>query len=341
VKLLKKELAMARIVRFHETGEPDVLKIEDLPSREPGEGEVRIRVHAIGLNRAESMFRRGQYLETPEFPAMLGYEAAGVVDAVGPGVKGLEVGQAVSTIPAFSMNQYGMYGEVVIAPVHAVVAHPTTLSFAEAAASWMQYMTAWGALVDVAGVRAGDVVLVPAATSSVGLAAIQICKAEGARPIALTRGNSKRAALEKAVPGIEIIVTEEQDLVAEVMRLTDGKGARIIFDPVAGPTTEKLVEAISLGGILIPYGALSPEPTPYPLFEALRKGLTMRAFTLFEVGRDPAKLEAGKRYVLDGLASGKLKPVIARSFPFAEIVEAHRFLESNAQVGKIVVQVGD
>src|SRR6201999_1367971 len=105
----------------------------------------------------ESMFRRGQYLETPEFPAVLGYEAAGVVDAVGPGVKGLEVGQAVSTIPAFSMNQYGMYGELVIAPVHAVAAHPTTLSFAEAAASWMQYMTGWGALVDVAGVRAGDV----------------------------------------------------------------------------------------------------------------------------------------------------------------------------------------
>jgi NADPH:quinone reductase len=331
---------MPRIVRFHQTGEPEVMRIEDLPSREPGQGEVRIRVRAIGLNRAEAMFRRGQYLEEPVLPAGLGYEAAGLVDAIGPGVTGFSPGQPVSTVPAFSMNQYGMYGEEVIAPVHAVVAHPETLSFAEAASSWMQYMTAWGALVDLAGVRAGDTVLVTAATSSVGLAAIQICKAAGARPIALTRSSAKRDALARAAPDTDIVFTEEQDLVAEVGRLTGGKGARIGFDPVGGPMVEKLAAALSAGGILFQYGALSPEPTPFPLFEALRKGLTMRAYTLFEVSRDPARLEAGKRFVLDGLASGRLRPVIARRFPFTEIVESHRFMESNAQVGKIVVEVG-
>jgi Zn-dependent alcohol dehydrogenase len=177
---------MPRIVRFHETGAPEVMKIEEMPSREPKAGEIRIRVHAIGLNRAEAMFRAGQYLETPSLPSMLGYEAAGVVDAVGPGVTGFAPGQAVSTVPAFSMTQYGMYGDEVIAPVHAVVAHPASVGFPQAAASWMQYLTAWGALVGIAGLRSGDTVLVPAATSSVGLAAIQICKAAGARPIALT-----------------------------------------------------------------------------------------------------------------------------------------------------------
>ena len=329
---------MPRIVRFHETGAPEVMRIEELPSRDPGENEVRIRVRALGLNRAEAMFRNGMYLEEPRLPSGLGYEAAGLVDAVGPGVRGFQPGQAVSTVPAFSMNDYSMYGELVIAPVHAVVAHPPALGFDEAAAIWMQYLTAWGALVGIAALGRGDVVLVPAATSSVGLAAIQLCKAAGARPIALTRTRAKAAALAAAVPDTEMVFTEEQDLAAEVMRLTGGQGARIAFDPVGGPTVARLAAAMAPGGILIEYGALSPEPTPFPLFAALGKGLTMRGYTLFEVASDPARLEAGKRAVLDHLAGG-LRPEIPRRFPLEQIVEAHRFLESNAQVGKIVVEV--
>jgi NADPH2:quinone reductase len=270
---------------------------------------------------------------------MLGYEAAGVVDAVGPGVTGFAPGQAVSTVPAFSMTQYGMYGDEVIAPVHAVVAHPASVGFPQAAASWMQYLTAWGALVGIAGLRSGDTVLVPAATSSVGLAAIQICKAAGARPIALTRTRAKQAALAEAVPDTDIIFTGEQDIAAQVERITGGHGARIAFDPVGGPTVEKLAAALSHGGILFQYGALSMEPTPFPLFAAIGKSLTMRGYALFEFTQNPEKLAEGQRYVLERLASGALKPVIARIFPFDEIVQAHQFMESNAQVGKIVVQV--
>jgi NADPH:quinone reductase-like Zn-dependent oxidoreductase len=330
---------MPRIVRFHQTGGPDVLKIEEMPRREPGEGEVRIAVRAIGLNRAEAMFRSGAYLEAPILPASLGYEAAGVIEAVGPGVSGFAPGTPVSTIPAFSMNQYGMYGDEVIAPARAVVAHPPSLSFAEAAATWMQYMTAWGALIDIARIGAGDTVLIPAATSSVGLAAIQISKAAGAHPIALTRTREKAAALREAAPGTDIVFTEEQDIVAEVMRLTSGKGARVAFDPVGGPTVEKLAASLSNGGTLFLYGALSRDPTPFPLFSALAKGLTLRGYTLFEINADQARFDAGKRYILEKLAEGAFKPVIARRFPLTEIVQAHRFLESNAQIGKIVVEV--
>jgi NADPH2:quinone reductase len=330
---------MPRIVRFHETGGPEVLQIEEAPRREPGEGEVRIAVRAIGLNRAEAMFRSGAYLEAPLLPSSLGYEAAGVIEAVGPGVTGFAPGTAVSTIPAFSMTQYGMYGEEVIAPARAVVAHPASLSFAEAAATWMQYLTAWGALVDIAHLGSADSVLIPAATSSVGLAAIQICKAAGAHPIALTRNREKQAALRAAAPDTDIIFTEEQDIVAEAMRLTGNKGARIAFDPVGGPTVEKLAAALSSGGILFQYGALSRDPTPFPLFTALSKGLTLRGYTLFEINADQARFEAGKRYVLEKLATGALKPVIARRFPFSDIVAAHRYLESNAQVGKIIIEV--
>src|SRR5271168_4881603 len=108
-----RETVMARIVRFHRTGGPDVLTIEQVDVPPPGRGEVRIAVKALGLNRAESMFRMGQYLEDPKLPARLGYEAAGTVESIGPGVTGFKVGDAVSTVPAFSQNQYGMYGDLV------------------------------------------------------------------------------------------------------------------------------------------------------------------------------------------------------------------------------------
>jgi len=329
---------MARIVRFHQTGGPEVLKIEQVDVPPPGPGEVRIAVKALGLNRAESMFRSGHYLEQPRFPARLGYEAAGTVEALGEGVQGLKIGDAVSTIPAFSQNQYGVYGDTAIVPAFAVAKHPASLSWAEAAAVWMQYATAYGALIDIAGLKAGDTLLIPAASSSVGIAAIQIARMIGATPVALTRGSSKRKALLDN-GAAHVIATEEQDLVAEAKKLTGGKGARIVFDPVGGPTVAKLTVAMAERGILILYGALSTEPTPLPLMDVVGKSLTIRGYLLFEITGDPRRLKRAKKFIVDGLSAGKLKPVVAKTFPLEQIVEAHRYMESNQQVGKIVVTV--
>ena len=330
---------MARIVRFHETGGPEVLKIEEVEVPAPKKGEVRIAVKAMGLNRAESMFRSGQYLEVPKFPARIGYEVSGTVEAIGEGVEGLQVGDAVSTIPGFMMNDYGVHGEIALAPASAVAKHPSSLSWEEATAIWMQYATAYGALVDIAKLKKRDTVLIPAASSSVGLAAIQITNLIGAKPIALTRTSEKRQALLDA-GAAHVIATEEQDLVAEVMKLTRKKGARIVFDPVGGPTIAKLAAATKERGIIFQYGALSTEPTPLPLMEVLGKSLTVRGYLLFEITGDPRRLEKAKKFITDGLASGKLKPVIAKTFAGLDsIVEAHRYLESNAQIGKIVVTV--
>ncbi len=329
---------MARIVRFHQIGGPEVLKIEQVGVPPPGPGEVRIAVKALGLNRAESMFRSGTYLEQPRFPARLGYEAAGTVEALGKGVQGLKVGDAVSTIPAFSQNQYGVYGDTAIVPALAVAKHPASLSWAEAAAVWMQYATAYGALIDIAGLKAGDTLLIPAASSSVGIAAIQIARMVGAMPVALTRGSRKRKPLLDA-GAAHVIATEEQDLVAEAKKLTGGKGARVVFDPVGGPTLAKLTAAMAERGILFLYGALSTEPTPLPLMDVLGKSLTIRGYVLFEITGDPQRLERARKFIVDGLSAGKLKPVVAKTFPLDQIVEAHRYLESNQQVGKIVVTV--
>ena len=329
---------MSRIVRFHQTGGPEVLQIESIEVPAPKQGEVRIAVKALGLNRAEAMFRAGQYVEEPHLPARLGYEAAGTIEAIGEGVTGFQVGDAVSVIPAFSMNKYAMYGDLVLAPARAVVKHPTSLTWEEAAAVWMQYTTAYGALIDIAGVKTGDTVVIPAASSSVGLAAIQITNSVGATPVALSRTGSKRQALVDA-GAAHVIATEEEDLVAAVKKLTDGKGARVVFDPVGGPTLVKLAAATAERGIVFEYGALSPEPTPLPLFDVLGRSLTIRGYLLNEITTDAQRLEKAKAFIVDGLATGKLKPIIARVFPFEEIVEAHRYLESNQQIGKIVVTV--
>ena len=329
---------MARVVRFHEVGGPEVLKIEQVDVPPPGKGEVQIAVKALGLNRAESMFRRDEYVERPKLPARVGYEAAGTVAAIGEGVQGFKVGDAVSTIPAFSLNQYGVYGDLVNVPAHAVAHHPASLSWEQAASIWMQYMTAYGALIEIAGLKAGEAVVIPAASSSVGLASIQIANRVGATPIALTRGSSKRQVLLDA-GAAHVIATDEQDLVKEILGVTGGKGARVVFDSVGGPTVAKLVKAMTPLGILFLYGALSPEPTTVPVLEVIGKSVTIRGYILTEVTTDPARMERGKRFVNEGLADGSLKPIIARTFPFEHIVEAHRYLESNQQIGKIVVTV--
>ncbi|MFO7686105.1 MAG: zinc-dependent alcohol dehydrogenase family protein [Desulfobacterales bacterium] len=329
---------MPKIVRFYQTGNADVLKLENLPRVEPGEGEVRLKVEAIGLNRAEVMFRQGLYLETPVFPSKLGYEAAGIIDAVGPGVAGIKIGDRVSTIPSFSVGKYGVYGESAIVPAYSVADYPDTLSAVEGAAIWMQYMTAFGALVEYGRLKKEDAVLITAASSSVGLAAIQITKSVGAMAVATTRGEGKKKFLLEAGAD-HVIVSDKEDIAAKMKAITGGKGATIIFDPVAGPFLEKLAGAAAERAVIFQYGALSMAPTPFPLFEAIGKGLTVRGYTLFEIVADPEKLARGKNFTYDGLTSGALKPIIARTFPLEEIVQAHRFMESNQQMGKIVVTV--
>src|SRR3984957_8365304 len=325
-----------KIVRFHKTGNADVLQFDELPLPEPNNGEVRLNVKALGLNRAEVMFRNGQYLETPIVPAKNGYEASGIIEAVGPGVDPAWIGKIASTVPGlFSLNAHGAYGEVAIVPAAALAEYPSQLTYEEGTSIWMQYLTAYGGLIMLGHLKKGDFVLITAASSSVGVAAIEITKAEGATSIAVTRTAAKKAELLK-LGADHVIVSDEEDLVARVKEITSGKGARIVFDPIGGRILESLAAATAPKGIIFEYGALAPEPTPYPLFTALAKYLTIRAYTLFELTPDPVFPKA-KQYIFDHLASGAFTPVINKTFRFEDLIEAHRYMESNAQVGKIVV----
>lgn len=329
---------MSKIVRFDKTGDANVLKIVDEPRPEPAEGELRIKVQAIGLNRAEVLFRQGLYLEKPTFPSRIGYEASGTVDAIGPRVKGFKIGDKVSSIPSFPMSKYGVYGEFAVLPATAIARYPENLSPEEGASIWMQYLTAYGALMELGQMKAGDYVIITAASSSVGIAAIQICRDFGAVAIATTRGAEKKQALLDAGAD-HVIVTNEEDIVTRVKEISKGRGADLIFDAVAGPMLLQLAKAAAYGATIFEYGALSLEATPFPLMLSLEKALSVRGYTLFQLCKVPELLERAKMYIYEGLKVGTLKPVIDRVFSFQDIAESHRYMESNKQNGKIVVRL--
>ncbi|WP_229720860.1 zinc-dependent alcohol dehydrogenase family protein [Dyella nitratireducens] len=319
-------------------GDADVLQFDDVAVPEPQANEVQIEVRALGLNRAEIMYRTGRYVIEPVFPAQLGYEASGDVVAIGSAVSEFAVGDRVSVIPAFSFHEYGMYGEVVNAPVHAVVKNPDGVSYEEAAATWMKFTTAYGALVNMGGLAEGDAVLLGAASSSLGLAAIQIAHMVKAMPIALTNSAGKFDAL-RAAGAAHVFLGDDPDLVERIMEVTAGKGARIAFDPVGGANARRLIQALSFEGIFYLYGALDSRDVAVPVMDVLSRHLTLRGYELFEITKDSKKIEEAKAFITRGLASKALRPVIDRVFAFDEMVEAHRYMEAGNQIGKIVVRL--
>lgn len=331
----------SRVVRFNETGGPEVLRIVEEAPGVPGAGEVLLQVEAIGLNRAEAAFRAGQYFEQPASPARIGYEAAGTVLAVGAGVTSVGAGTAVSVLPGFTMSRYGVYGDWAVVPAAAVIARPAGMDAITGAAVWMACLTAYGAIVDLGGIQAGDAVVVTAASSGVGIAAIQICNMLGAVPIALTRDPNKAAALREH-GAAHVVVGTADTAVEAVARATGGRGARLVFDPIAGPSVLALADMLGPGGLLVLYGNLSGKATetPFPFMAAVGKGLAVRGYLVFELIQNPARRDAAIRFIAEGVANGRLKPVIARRFEFDGIVAAHRYLESNQQIGKIVVTTG-
>ncbi len=328
---------MAKTVIFRELGGPEKLKIEDRTTRAPEQGEAKLRVEAVGLNRAELMYLDGHYFEQPVFPSRIGYEVTGIVEAVGPGVDTSWIGKRVGTVPGYSMNRNGVLGEEAVVPVDHMVEQPEKLSPEEGAATWMQYLTAYPALVMHGRVTTDDFVLITAASSSVGLAAIQMAKAEGAKSIATTRRSDKREAL-LAEGADYVIATEEEDLPARVREITAGKLARIVFDPVGGPMVTKLADATAPGGTIFIYGDLSQQPVQVMPMQLIGKKIALRGNSLMETMAAGVSAVA-RQYVLDRIQDGRFRPKIAKAFTLDQTVEAYRYMASNQQIGKIVITV--
>ncbi|PZD73222.1 Quinone oxidoreductase 1 [Acaryochloris thomasi RCC1774] len=337
---------MARIVRIHEFGGPEVLKIDDQELPEPSKGEVRISVKAVGLNRADALWRLNQYIEVPKLPCKLGYDAAGTVEAVGSGVDNVAVGDRIFTIPAFSQGDYGVYGEAAIVPANAIWPWPERLSAEEAACVGVQYTTVYFALSTIGEVGEGDTVLLTAATGGVGFAGIEVAKQLGASVIATTRKRAKAAALSEAGAD-HVIVTDEEDLATRIEEITGGKGVKIVFDPIAGKSIPTLLNSLAVGGRYVLYGVLDQTDPVLPAMSVLAKNISLHGYSVFaytgypHMGM-PQQVEAvaeAREFLLPRLADGRLKPVVSETFKLDDVVAAHQSLESNKQTGKIVLQV--
>ncbi|MET9492144.1 zinc-dependent alcohol dehydrogenase family protein [Nocardia sp. NPDC006630] len=331
-------LLKARTVLFDEVGGPDVLRLTELDIGEPGAGQVRVRIDAIGLNRGEALLRAGSYYYDAVLPdSRLGNEAAGVIEAAGPGVIGFEIGDTVSIVAKPTdegMSAHGVYADRVLVGAHRLLHRPAHIDAITGAAVWTSAFTAYGALVEVGRVRAGDTVVVTAASSSVGMAALQIARHLGATPIAVTRTGEKADRLRSA--GAEhVIASADGDVAERIRALTDGKGARIIFDGIAGPGLPDLARAVAPDGIFLVYGSLDTRTTPLPMWWPIN----IYGYAVFHVYADSERACRAETFIANGLRNGALTPVIDRTFDLTEIVEAHRYLESNQQAGKIVVTV--
>jgi NADPH:quinone reductase-like Zn-dependent oxidoreductase len=249
------------------------------------------------------------------------------------------INKRMSTIPSFSLNQYGVFGEEVVVPIHALAEYPDHFSPIEGTSVWMQYLTAYGALIEFGQLKKGDYVIITAASSSAGLAAIEVVKAEGGIAIGTTRSRAKRDQL-LALGADHVIVTHEENLVERVKEITGGAGARLVFDPIAGPMLGQLAEAAAQGATIFEYGLLDASGAPYPLVQSMLKGLTIRGYWLVEIVSHPERFARARNYVSEKLKSKQFKPKVARTFPFEQLAQAYQYMESNAQVGKIVLTVG-
>ena len=330
---------MPRSIQFREFGGPEVLEIVEVDRPVPGDDEVLIAVKALGLNFTDALRRRDPSFSKPHLPASMGYEAAGIVEAVGRNVTHVTVGDPVNLIPAFDINQYASYGEMVLAPGRVVVRQPEGLSFEQGASIWVMFLTLYSAIFDDAGIASGEPVVITAASSSVGIAAIQLLNLLGAVPIALTRTSTKRQKL-LGVGARHVVAYQESDAVEEVMKITEGRGARVVFDSVGGDLLATLTKLTAPNGLIYLFGASGDHQAALPLIDYIKKMLTLKGWTpARELFLDEARLGQAVAFLSDALRSGKLVPAIDRVFDFDDIVEAHRYLESGRQFGKIVVKV--
>ena len=326
-----------KTVIFNEVGSSKVLQIEDREKPEPGQGEVRLKITAIGLNRGDCLFREGYYFFKPTFPSRFGYEGAGIVDAVGENVTSCKVGDRMAVVPSsFNASEQGCCAEYAVFPEPWLIPTPPSISNDIAGGIWMQYITAWGALVTEANIQERDCVVIPAASSSVGIAAIQITNMRKGVSIATTTSPDKVERL-KELGAAYVINMKEEDYVARVKEISKGIGAKVVFDPVAGPTMHDHVAASALYGTIFIYGLLDRRPMDIHAGAMMKKLLTIKGYTLYTLFQDQKVLRSIVSGITEGIEQGALKPTIAKQFKLEQIRDACDYMESNQQIGKIII----
>jgi putative PIG3 family NAD(P)H quinone oxidoreductase len=323
---------MRGVVARHPGG-AEVLELVELPDPEPGPGEVRLRVMASAVNRADILQREGRYPPPPGAGVVLGLEAAGIVDAVGPGVSGWAVGDRV-----MALLSGGGYAERVAVPAGQLMRIPPNLDWITAAAVPEAFLTAWQALGRQTPAGADDWVLVNAAASGVGTAALQIARELGALTIATTRTSDKAERLEAFADHVLVVGGGFADQVTE---LTDGHGADVVIDFVGAAYWAETVRSLATDGRIALIGLLGGARTEVDLGALLAKRATLVASTLRARGVTQKRelVASFAAWGLPRLADGRLRPVVHDFLPLVRVADAHREVESNSSIGKVVLSV--
>lgn len=340
-----------RAVLVSEHGGFDVLKLVELPAPEPGPGEVQVRVRASALNHLDTWVRRGVPGHRFPLPMIPGCDGAGVVSAVGAGVTHVKEGDEIVLAPGHSCGactpcaegrdnlcrEYGIFGETrngtnaetLVVPAVNAVPKPPTLTFAEAASVPLVFLTAWTMLIDRAGLRAGDLVVVHAAGSGVGSAGIQVAKLWGASVIATASTEEKRARA-LALGADHAVDYTQPDWPKRVFELSGRRGAEIVLEHPGAPTFQGSLRCLARGGRVVFCGATAGAEVGLDLRPLFFKNLSILGSTMGSRGT--------VRRVLELVGAGKLRPVVDRVLPLEQVQEAHRLLADRAQFGKVVLE---
>ena len=320
-----------KAIQIHETGGPEVLKLAELPIPQPGQGQVLIRVEAIGVNFIEIYFRKGVYKAA--LPLTPGSEAAGTVEELGPGVTGFAAGDAVA-----SVSVLGSYAEYALVPAAQLMKTPAGLSMEKAAAAMLQGMTAHYLAHSTFPLKAGDTALVHAGAGGVGLLLTQMAVRLGARVIT-TVSTAAKAELSREAGASDVILYTKQDFEAEVKRLTDGKGVDVVYDSVGKMTFDQSLNCLRPRGMLALFGASSGPVPPFDLIQLSGKGsLFITRPTLWHYVATREELEGRAGDVLGWAAKGELKLRTEHVYPLTEAAQAQTDLEARKTTGKILLE---
>ncbi len=322
---------MAKAIRFHKTGGPEVLVLEDVQVGDPGPGQARVRNHAAGLNYIDTYQRSGLY--KMELPSALGQEGAGVVEAVGSGVTNVKAGDRV----AYAGAPVGAYSEVRLMPAERLVKLPDAISFEQGAAMMLKGMTAEYLLRRVHKVKAGDTIVFHAAAGGVGLIACQWAKAIGATVIG-TVGSDEKAALAKAHGCDHPIVYTRDNFTQRVKEITGGKGVPVVYDSVGKDTFMGSLDCLQPFGLLAVFGAASGPVPPFDINLLQQKGsLFLTRPTLVTYNAKPEALADSAKALFEMVTSGKVKIEVNQRYPLKDAAQAHRDLEARKTTGSTIL----
>jgi len=322
-----------KAIRINETGDADVMRIEEIEKPTPKAGEVLIKIAAAGINYADLSQRQGMYLTRAQTPMTMGFEVAGTVEALGPDVTAPQVGSRVVALTP------GGYAEYTTAAANTVIPIPDSLDFNSAAAFPVQGITAYQLLRESTRLQVGECVLIHAAAGGVGTLAIQLAKLMGAKTVIGTASSAKKLELVRELGADVAINYQEADWAEQVKKATDGKGPDVILEMVGGDIAEKSLQILAPFGRMVVYGAAGGQMVQFSGVQLMYKNQSVVGYWLTAWMSRPDKTAEAAKALMQYLASDKLRIIVGHTFPLEKAVEAHKTIAERKTTGKVVLTV--